>query len=454
MKIYVLKQNQALGFLEEPTIGNIHFTYLDGISPQSYIEGIDEEKNVSDDGLFLIFQNMFPENGQIEALKTKYEIRTTIELLLYLEDVHGSYTFLTQEDWSKHSNPMDEEHTNYVYSEIRDEVLANNYTFPNILEHALNIPLEKRFPGATTSGRVIGLSGFQYKFSIAKEDTKKELCISKDGRSYYFMKPYSKHHTTFMPHDKERLYIPYLLINEHLFMTLARDLGFDVPYNAIIKDGEDYHYVIKRYDRYKNEKFDHVEFATLLGYNSNTKYDATVQEILKKADEYIGKEGVEELLLFFYFSTLIGHGDLHAKNISLIHASNEIGETNREISPYYDISTTHIYRGLKDREIGLALLGRKSKIKKEYFLQLAKKHELRVKDFEAKMKDITDNFVKLFPRLIAALPASILELPYQKKYGAHAPLKSILDKYYLERKKYIKQYIDDTWIKEDVHDIF
>jgi len=450
LKIYVLKQNKALGFLEEPAVDNIHFTYFDEVKPENYLEGIEDKKNVSDNGLFLIFQNMFPENGQIEAIKSKHGLSTTIELLLYLEDVHGSYAFLTQEAYDSH---RDVKHANYAYSEIKDEVLDNGYTFPNILNHALNIPENKRFPGTTINSKVIGLSGFQYKFSITKEDRGNELCINKDGTSHYFMKPYSKYNTTFASHDKERLYIPYLLINEHLFMTLARDSGFAVPYNAIIKDGEDYHYVIKRYDRYKNEKFDHEEFATLMGYNSATKYDASVQEVLEKANEYISKNALEELLLFFYFSAVIGHGDLHAKNISLIHTSNAIGEKCKELSPYYDISTTHIYKGLKDRDIGLKMLGRKSKIKKEHFLQLAARYNIDPVGFEKKMKDITDIFVSVFPKYIQALPDEILDLPYRRKYGAHSPLKSILEKYYMERKDYIKRCIDTDWI-EDTHDIF
>ena len=64
-----------------------------------------------------------------------------------------------------------------------------------------------------------------------------------------FTKSYSKYYTTYVPNDKERSYIPYLLINEHLFMTLARDFGFSVQYNAIIKHSSDYHYIIKRFDR-------------------------------------------------------------------------------------------------------------------------------------------------------------------------------------------------------------
>jgi serine/threonine-protein kinase HipA len=451
LKIYVLKQRKPLGYLEEKTFGKISFIYLQDIDESYYIQGLNQKENFSDSGLFLVFENMFPENDQIDRIKSQHKIGTHIELLLYLEDIHGSYTFLKEDEYSHY---QESKHISYEYNEVINDILQNDYTFPNILNYALNIPKETLFPNVTAHSKVIGLSGFQYKFSITKDDHKQEIRIDTNDHSQYFMKPYNKYYTTFAPHEKDRLYIPYLLINEHLFMTLARDSGFKVPYNAIIKDGEDYHYIIKRYDRYKNEKFDHEEFATMLGYNSNTKYDASVQEVIKEARKFVDDNELAELLLFFYFSTVIGHGDLHAKNISLIHASNSIDEKQKHLSPYYDISTTHLYTGLKNREIGLKLLGRKSKIKKEHFLNLAESFGIDLQDFEYQMQRITNIFVDNFPEYIKALPPEILDLPFLRKYGAHTPLKGILEKYYEERKTYIKKYIDSAWIKGDITDIF
>lgn len=451
MKIYVLKQGIPLGYLEEKTFGKVSFTYLEGIDESYYIQGLNEKENLNNNGLFLVFENMFPENNQIDRLKSQHDIGSNIELLLYLEDIHGSYTFLTEEEYQGYQEQSLEF---YEYNDVVDEVLQNNYEFPNILEYDLNIPEENRFPEVLENSKIIGLSGFQYKLSVTKDDDKEELRIDKDDRSQYFMKPYNKHYTTYAPREKDRLYIPYLLINEHLFMTLARDCGFKVPYNAIIKDGEDYHYIIKRYDRYLEAKFDHEEFATMLGYNSNTKYNATVQEILKKAKEFVDEKSLKELLLFFYFSALIGHGDLHAKNISLIHASNAIDEKRKYLAPYYDISTTHLYKGLKDRDIGLKLLNRKSKLKKEHFLDLAERFSIDLREFEAEMRKITDIFVDRFPNYIRVLPDSIKDLPFQGLYGTHTPLKVKLEKYYEERKTYIKRYIDSDWVQEDITDIF
>ena len=452
LRIFVLKQGKPIGYLEEKTFNRVCFRYLKNIKPLLYIPGLEEKINYCDTGLFLVFKNMFPENNQIEILKTQHSIGSNIELLLYLEDIHGSYTFLNEEEYEKYIEPAS---NIYHYSKVLNSVLENHYTFPNILEHTLNIDPKKLHPENIVNNKVIGLSGFQYKFSIIKDDDKKSLFIDEEKTSEYFMKPYSKYSTTYTPNDKERHYIPYLLINEHLFMTIARDLGFPVPYNAIIKDGEDYHYIIKRFDRYKDEKFDHEEFATLLGYDSDTKYDATLIEVLEKASEYISKDDLRQLLLFFFFSTIISHGDLHSKNISLIHASNSIEEQTKYLAPYYDISTTFIYRGLKQKDVGLKILNKKSKIKKNDFLKIAKKFDIDEIKFENDMKKIVEFFLNKFHNYIHLLPSDIQDLPfYSGHYYTRKPLKSILEKYYIERKKYIKKYIDATWVEEKYGSIF
>lgn len=452
MKIFVLKQGKPIGYLEEKTFDHVSFSYLEGIEEKLYIPGLKEKVNTNNTGLFLVFKNMFPENNQIEILKTQYEIGSNIELLLYLEDIHGSYTFLNEEDYKKYTEPAFEI---YAYDEVINNVLESNYTFPNILDYSLDIDSKKLHPENIVNSKVIGLSGFQYKFSIIKDDDKKSIFVDEEKTSEYFMKPYNKYNTTYVPRDKERLYIPYLLINEHLFMTIARDIGFPVPYNGIIKDGTDYHYIIKRFDRYKNEKFDHEEFATLLGYDSDTKYNATLIEVLEKASEYIDTDEIKQLLLFFFFSTIISHGDLHSKNISLIHASNSIEEQIKYLAPYYDISTTYIYKGLKEKDIGLKILNKKSKIKKSDFLNIARKFNIDEVGFENEMKRIVEFFLNKFHDYIALLPSEIQDLPfYSGYYSSHKPFKSILEKYYLERKKYIKKYIDATWIKEDHGSIF
>ncbi len=71
----------------------------------------------------------------------------------------------------------------------------------------------------------------------------------KNEASHYFIKPYHPSRA----HPESEYYLPHLAINEHLFMSFAKnELGFDVPWNGIIKNptDEEYHYIVKRYDKY------------------------------------------------------------------------------------------------------------------------------------------------------------------------------------------------------------
>ncbi|RLA80208.1 MAG: hypothetical protein DRG78_11425 [Epsilonproteobacteria bacterium] len=448
MKIIVLKQDKPLGYLTESTFDKVTFEYFEDVIKERYLTGLKDSINYSTNGLFQIFKNLLPENNQIDILKAQLKISSNIELLLHLEDIHGSYSFLTEEQFSK--SKLKVENVLYQYNDVENDILQNNYNFPNILDYKLNIAQDKLFPDNIVSSKVIGLSGFQYKFSIIKDDKNKQLIVDPTKLSEYFIKPFSIYNTTYKPHDKDRSYIPYLLINEHLFMSIARDIGFKVPYNAIIKDGKDYHYIIKRFDRYNGVKFDHEEFATLLGYDSDTKYDPTLIQILKEASEHVGIDSIEEILLFFFFSTVISHGDLHSKNISLIHASNNVEEQKRLLSPYYDISTTNIYKGLKDRDVGLKIKNKKIKIRKKDFIDIAKMFKIDEVAFEEKMKGIVLYFLDNFLNYVDKLGEDILSLPYYYGgYGSQKSFSAILQKYYTQRKDYVRKYIDNDWVVED-----
>lgn len=440
MKIYVLKQGIAIGYLEEKVFGEVSFVYLDSIKPESYITGLIEKENHSNSGLFTVFKNFLPENNQVDLLKQKYDIKNKIEVLLYLENIHGSYEFVCEDDFVL----KDITAPNIInYANVKEEILSNDYTYPNILENfAIDISLGDMFPSGIENSNIIGLSGFQYKFSVDVDYSNSVVSRGNRDRNEYFIKPYSKYYTSFVPREKDRLYIPYLLINEHMFMSMAKDLGFEVPYNAIIKQEYDYHYIIKRFDRYKEFSFDHEEFATLMGIDSDKKYTPTLREIFAKAKEYLDLEKQYELMKFFIFSIVISHGDLHSKNISLISNSNSLNESQKSISPYYDISTTGIYKGIEQKELGMKLNKKTSNIKREDIVEFAKIIELEKDKINIMIDEVCNYFIDNFKsKYIALLPPEIRGLPFFKsRYGQADSFESILNKYYEKKCKHIKTH--------------
>ncbi|RXJ99085.1 hypothetical protein CRU98_06905 [Arcobacter sp. CECT 8986] len=449
MKIYVIKQNIVLGYLEEKKFNEIIFKYNDEIKKSQYLIGLEEKINISYDGLFPIFENLLPENQHISVLKNKNNISTNIEVLLYLESIHGSFKFCKEEDLN---TLILNETSIYNYSEVKKEILGD-YEFPNILEeYKLNVDEDILHPiDLSKSSKVIGLSGYQYKFSIKLDEVKKE--VIKAENTNYFMKPYNNAYLDYNTKN-DSLYAPYLLINEHLFMSFAKKFGFSIPYNAIIKGNKDYHYIIKRYDRYKNISFDHEELATLLNMMSNKKYDTTVKKVMQKAKEYISNEDIKELYSFFIFSIIIGHGDLHSKNISLINSSNNIDTNKKSIAPYYDISTTKIYKDLGTKDIGIKLLNKTSNIKLDDIIKVGEYIDLNKKEVTEVTYKICNFFKQEFLSFFNLYPKEIKNLEFiTNKYRYKVTLEAIYKKYYKQRVDFInKNIIKDD--EEKAKDIF
>jgi hypothetical protein len=65
------------------------------------------------------------------------------------------------------------------------------------------------------------------------------------------------------------------------------ELNFDVPYTALIKGGKEFHYIVKRYDRFDNYKYHQKDFAQYLAMASDKKYNSTSEELFIKINEVL-----------------------------------------------------------------------------------------------------------------------------------------------------------------------
>ena len=450
-QIIVVKNNHPLGVLKESE-RSITFEYFDDIAQNDYIENLPQTTNTSS-SLFPIFENLLPESEQLEYLKAKHTIKNTIGVLLYLDNIHGSFEFYTVDNFKEKSFTKEKI---FIYDEVVERVLENDYTFPNILDgYTLDIAKEKLFPKEFKNNKITGLSGFQYKFGVILDKEKKTIQYIENEQCEYIMKPYNHSYSTFQPLNKDTSYIPYLLINEHLFMSLARDFGFKVPYNAIIKDGKDYHYIIKRYDRFNGLKIDHREILTLLGKHSNEKYKVSAVDAIKAVTEYLTKDELIEMFSFFVFSIIIGHGDFHAKNISLIYKTNAFNESQMQLAPYYDISTVGIYKSVGNNDIGMKILNKNNKITLEDLVWLGAKFTISKEEVKSCVSNLTKKFKDEFLDYVAKLPQNIKLLPFYKdRYKHFDTFEVVLKKYYHNRITYIDKYLlkkekkekKDIWI--------
>jgi serine/threonine-protein kinase HipA len=150
--------------------------------------------------------------------------------------------------------------------------------------------------------------------------------------------------------------------NEELCMTIADDIGIDVPAHCLLhlKD-RSLAYVVKRFDRGGRRKIHQEDFSQIL--EKQDKYNGSVEEIGKKLKTASEVPGLDVQLFFerVVFNFLIGNGDAHVKNYSVIY--NEEGLAR--LAPAYDLACSRIVIPGEADESALTIQGKKGRIQRK-----------------------------------------------------------------------------------------
>lgn len=156
-------------------------------------------------------------------------------------------------------------------------------------------------------------------------------------------------------------YFPELPENEDLTMRLASIVGLDVPVHGMVRAKDNsLTYFIKRFDRKgQKDKVPMEDFAQLAGLSRDTKYNYSMERLVKLIDTYCTFPALDKLKLFkmVLFSFLIGNEDMHLKNFSIINREGLIA-----LSPCYDLLNSTIVLKKPAEEIALTLEGKKKKL--------------------------------------------------------------------------------------------
>jgi len=256
---------------------------------------------------------------------------------------------------------------------LRKEKILGKNSFPNVYEFDVKLDKKSLFPheyindDEITEIRTISLSGYQHKLQVVIENGVINVPQEKQEVEY-FIKPYHPQKAD----QHSSYYFPHIAINEHLHMTFAKnELGFDVPKSGLFKSKEDeeYHYIVKYFDRYKNYKFQRKEFASYMGLHSDNKYNTSSEKLFEMASKVLQREEDRlRMLEYYFYSFVIKHEDMHTKNISTIHDNGKL-----LLAPLYDIATTSFYGGIQGYESHLPINGKQTNIRLKDFLVLVKK---------------------------------------------------------------------------------
>jgi serine/threonine-protein kinase HipA len=166
---------------------------------------------------------------------------------------------------------------------------------------------------------------------------------------------------------------PNLPENEGLTMHMAGLCGIEVPVNGLVRCADrSWSYFIRRFDREGHKRKVPLEdFAQLAGRSRDTKYDFSMERLVKVIDEYCTFPMVEKMRLFrrSLFNFLVGNEDMHLKNFSLITRKGKV-----ELAPAYDyLSTTVAFLAFGKRidtieEVALPLRGKKRSLTRDTWI--------------------------------------------------------------------------------------
>ena len=256
------------------------------------------------------------------------------------------------------------------------------------------------------SGRLrFSLAGVGLKFSMRQEGDRLVLPAHGKGGDWIVKTPDGSY--------------PGLVANEAAVMRLASDVGIEVPEVYVrhrdqvdeLEEGawpsdEDEAYVVRRFDRRAEGRVHIEDFAQVLGRSGigEGKYRSTVETVAAIAYRGRDRASLREMVRRSVFNLLVGNGDAHLKNWSLIYPDRKIAR----LSPAYDLVCTAVYPNQAD--LGLPFFGtaRISEISRDYFARL--QASLKVEGGD--VLDVVDETIERFSETWAAgaaerLPASV-----------------------------------------------
>jgi len=258
---------------------------------------------------------------------------------------------------------------------------------------------EQRKEAFNRAGKM-SVQGVQPKLSaVLNFKEEKFEIVDKGGK--YILKP-------------QHNFFPEMPENEDLTMRLASEIGLEIPQHGLIwsKD-KSLTYFIKRFDRKgHNDKIPVEDFAQLAGLTRDTKYDYSMEKVVKLIDSYCTFPAIEKIKLFklTIFNYLIGNDDMHLKNFSLI---TQDGQSS--LSPCYDLLNSTIEYKKQDEEIALPLQGKKRQLTRNQLINYFGKErcELTDKSIEKVLEAISTSV----PRWNELINISFLSQEMRDKYN-------------------------------------
>lgn len=213
--------------------------------------------------------------------------------------------------------------------------------------------------GAATDRRArFSLAGVQMKMSVMRNAGKGGgVAVALDNEEGHFIAKFPS------------LIYPALSENEFAMLALAEAIGMDVPQRELVSDTEfsgipaefsglakGKVLLVKRFDRGPGDARIHIEDMTqVFGLYPGDKYKgASSQNVATAISRAVSLDAAIEFVRRLAFSAMVGNGDMHLKNWSLIYPGDG---TKAALAPVYDFVSTVPY--IPNDAMALTIAGEK-----------------------------------------------------------------------------------------------
>lgn len=357
--------SEEAGVLEEQEAGGFRFTYHDNYQgPRAFLGMPLKQRRFEWKGFPPEFDGLIPEGVLLEQLLRTHKLERSDRMGLLLaigSDTVGWVSICAPEDIKLHKPRT------IATGSVRKSVIRPEHALENTNAEIVRFHGQHRLK--------MSISGVQAKAQAVFERSSSRFKLVDKGGGF-ILKPQVEAYAN-------------LPENECLSMTLAAKAGIATPDFGLTQsqDGKLVYY-IQRFDRAgpKNSKVLRVEdMAQVMGAPAEWKYLGNIESLVNKLSQVVSNPVIQkaEFLKRFLFNWIIGNGDMHLKNWSLMELKGVI-----QLTPAYDFLNTYIL--IKDDESALDLDDRKNHFDRNLLLDYLAKEICGVRD--AVLRQILDSF--------------------------------------------------------------
>jgi serine/threonine-protein kinase HipA len=202
--------------------------------------------------------------------------------------------------------------------------------------------------------------------------------------------------------------------NEFAMMSFARAVGIDVPEIGLVDPAEveglpadvrnltGVAYYIRRFDRKPDGGRVHTEdFAQANGIYPDDKYDRlSFDQIAEQVATYASLDDAIEFVRRLTFNLVIGNGDMHAKNWSMMYRDPQ----RPQLAPPYDYLSTVVYMPGDGTGLNIAGTKRFADIDEARLTALSKRAGLPKKIVLDAAADMVASMHEVWPKIAGDLP--------------------------------------------------